>query len=282
MEVLQPLFIVGRSPRGSTGGIPTSRNRLKEDKLLAFRVPLPPLDEQRRIVARIEAVAAKIEEARILRVEASEDVNGFIASLHLRMAGTRVRRLGQFLELYEDQEQVQLGRSYPQVGVKGFGQGLFERPPIEAGQTTYAAFNRLYAGAVVLSQVKGWKGAIAVCPSNLTGRFASPEFRTFRCVSGEAVPEYLAALFASPWFWSRLSDLTRGVGARRERVRPELFLRMEIPMPCVDDQSRALPTLEMVRAVKRFQAETAAELGDLLPSALDKAFNGELADSSES
>jgi type I restriction enzyme S subunit len=51
----------------STGGTPTSRNRLKEHKFLAFKIPLPPLDEQRRIVARIEKLKAKIEEARALR-----------------------------------------------------------------------------------------------------------------------------------------------------------------------------------------------------------------------
>jgi type I restriction enzyme S subunit len=42
----------------------TNRVRLKEDRFLAERVPLPPLPEQRRIVARIEALAAKIAEAR--------------------------------------------------------------------------------------------------------------------------------------------------------------------------------------------------------------------------
>ena len=47
----------------STGGTPTSRNRLKEEKYLAMKIPLPPLSEQRRIVARIEELAAKIDEA---------------------------------------------------------------------------------------------------------------------------------------------------------------------------------------------------------------------------
>src|SRR5690348_9975150 len=32
----------------STGGTPTSRNRLKEEKFLAMEIPLPPLIEQRR------------------------------------------------------------------------------------------------------------------------------------------------------------------------------------------------------------------------------------------
>ena len=51
----------------STGGTPTSRNRLKEHKFLAFKIPLPPLDDQRRIVARIKQLAAKVQEARHLR-----------------------------------------------------------------------------------------------------------------------------------------------------------------------------------------------------------------------
>lgn len=52
----------------STGETPTSRNRLKEENFLAMKIPLPPLPEQRRIVVRIEELAAKIEEARGLRV----------------------------------------------------------------------------------------------------------------------------------------------------------------------------------------------------------------------
>ncbi|HEV2379020.1 MAG TPA: hypothetical protein VG206_04410 [Terriglobia bacterium] len=260
----------------STGSAALSKLTLNPPKFLLLTMPLPPLDEQRRIVARVEALSAKIEEARSLRAQAAEGVRGFVASLHVKMAGTRVRRLEQFLELFEEQERVQIGGSYPQVGVRGFGQGLFERSPVEAAHTTYAAFNRLYAGAVVLSQVKGWEGAIAVCPSSLAGRYASPEYRTFRCISGEAEPEYVAPLFASPWFWSRLSDLTRGVGARRERVRPELFLRMEIPMPRIEDQRRALPLLDNLGNVAKCQAETAPELDALLPSILDRAFKGEL------
>ncbi|MGH7847710.1 MAG: restriction endonuclease subunit S, partial [Candidatus Binatia bacterium] len=57
----------------STGGTPTSRNRLKEEKFLALKIPLPPLPEQRRIVARIEALAAQIHEACTLHRQAAEE-----------------------------------------------------------------------------------------------------------------------------------------------------------------------------------------------------------------
>ena len=36
----------------------------KTTNFLIYKIPLPPLPEQRRIVARIEELAAKIDEAR--------------------------------------------------------------------------------------------------------------------------------------------------------------------------------------------------------------------------
>ena len=45
----------------------TNRVRLKEERFLATQITLPSLEEQRRIVARIEELAIKIEEARGLK-----------------------------------------------------------------------------------------------------------------------------------------------------------------------------------------------------------------------
>ena len=91
-----------------------------------------------------------------------------------------------------------------------------------------------------------------------------------------AIPEYLAILVASPLFWTQLRSLTRGVGARRERTRPEQFLDMKLPMPTIDWQKEAVPIFDKVHALKRLQTETSAELDALLPSVLDKAFKGDL------
>ena len=53
----------------SYGATPTSRNRLKERDFFAMKVPLPPLEDQRRIVAKIEHLAAKIDEVHGLRAK---------------------------------------------------------------------------------------------------------------------------------------------------------------------------------------------------------------------
>ena len=214
----------------------TNRVRLKEDRFLAMTIPLPSLSEQQRIVTRIEEVAAKIEEANSLRQKAVKESGGFISSLHLNLAQSRTVKLNEILKLDEDREYIQFGNRYPQVGVRGFGEGLFPKESVDVAETTYKVFNRLYDGAVVLSQVKGWEGAIAVCPPNLAGKYVSPEYRTFRCIEKMAIPKYIGALVSTSWFWTKLKDMTRGVGARRERTRPEQFLNMELPMPREDQQ----------------------------------------------
>jgi len=139
-------------------------------------------------VAKIDQLAAKIEEARGLRQQAIDDAKHLITSLHMASSASRNVTLTEILELDEEREPVEPGREYPQIGLRGFGAGLFAKPSVKAEETTYKSFNRLYEGTLVLSQFKGWEGAIGLCPREFVGRFASPEYRTFRCLKGAALP----------------------------------------------------------------------------------------------
>lgn len=50
----------------------TNRVRMQEERFLSMEVPLPPVPEQRRVVGQIDALAARIEQARTLRQRAME------------------------------------------------------------------------------------------------------------------------------------------------------------------------------------------------------------------
>ena len=58
----------------------TNYAAIRPSHVLDYQIPLPPLPEQRRIVARIEELAAKINEARGLRQKATEETEGARAS----------------------------------------------------------------------------------------------------------------------------------------------------------------------------------------------------------
>ncbi len=254
----------------------TNRRYLQEDQFLQQEIQLPLLEEQERIVARVEELAAKIYESRLLQEQVLTESEALVVSTHIKLSGTRTRKLGQILRLDEDSIPIAPGQSYPQVGIKSFGAGLFGKAAVTGAETTYKGFNKLYEGAIVLSQVKGWEGAVAVCGPEFAGWFASPEYRTFRCDPDEARPSYLAALVKTEWFWSRLTQATRGAGDRRERTRPEQFVAIEISMPELEQQKRGEAVFAQLHAAKRLQTETAVELNALSPSILDRAFKGEL------
>ncbi|HUA68333.1 MAG TPA: hypothetical protein VMA13_07270, partial [Candidatus Saccharimonadales bacterium] len=64
-----------------SGSTPLTRNRFKENFFLALEIPLPPLAEQRRVVARIEKLAVQIQEARTLRDRAVEEAEALLRSI---------------------------------------------------------------------------------------------------------------------------------------------------------------------------------------------------------
>jgi type I restriction enzyme S subunit len=240
---------------------------------LAAKIPLPPLAAQQHLVARLDAIESRLTRAKKLREEVAAEGQALTVSLHHHLSKGNIRRLGELLRLDEEQEPIKADGSYPQVGIRSFGEGMFRKPPTLGSETTYRTFNVLRAGKLVMSQVKGWEGAVAVCPAELDGWFVSPEYRTFACREGECDPGYLAHLVKTRWFQSHLSDATRGVGARRERIRPEMLMGIEIPFPDLAGQKRALRSIEYVTRAQSLANRSIPHAEALLPSLLDRIFN---------
>ena len=124
-----------------------------------------------------------------------------------------------------------------------------------------------------MSQVKGWEGAIGVAGEEYDGWFASPEYRTFCCITGDCDWQYLSHIVATHWFQRQLASATRGVGARRERVRPEMLLELELSFPELERQVNGTRLLDKQLAGKRLSAKASELETALLPSLLDKVFN---------
>src|SRR5262249_54105928 len=115
----------------------TNYAAIRPAQVLEYEMPLPPLPEQQRIVARIEDCAGKIGLARTLRGQTTQEWNAFVVSLHTQLSAGRIRRLGQVVQLDEDQVPVSAVNSYPQVGIRSFGGGLFHKRAIGGSETAY-------------------------------------------------------------------------------------------------------------------------------------------------
>lgn len=143
--------------------------------------------------------------------------------------------------------EVDPARIYDIVGILNRGRGLLYREPMAGSETAYKTLNRIGPNQVVYSRLKAFEGAITVAPADLHEVYASQEFPTFTC-GPSLLPGYFRLLTTTKRLWDTLQNLSTGMGGRRERVKPNDFLTIKIPLPSLPEQCRIVDALGSVDA----------------------------------
>lgn len=273
------LELIRKASPGSAG-----RNRtLAIDRFEALEIPLPQIDEQRRVAGRLERMAAAVAEVQRRSSRTSELAKALTGSISARPdldsvakagAGWREVSLGEILHLNSHEVRVEPDSAYKVAGVFSFGRGMFARSTVDGSQIRYKTLHRLQAGQLVMSRLKAWEGALALVPPELDGWFVSPEFPAFDVDAGRVDPLFLEAVVCSKPFWDRLRGFSQGIGARRERVSATRLMEQQVELPSIDEQRSAAETLAQVSAIRARAPQVETRVSSLLPAALNEAFAG--------
>lgn len=269
------------------------RNRvLSLKRIPEVLVPLPPLLDQQRIVAKIEQLAAKIEEARSLRRQAVEEAEALLSA--------RMHSIFNFDDRTQttvgDYASVQGGYAFSSSGYceQGYHQVVrignvrdgyidLSRAPVRwnpDGDERVLRYE-LKHGDIVISMTgtrdKRDYGYVARVPANLMLLLNQ---RVGRFVVHQAVDkDYLFHFLRSPFFRDRLFPSATGT-ANQANIGNGDIERIKFAPPSLSVQQQIVAGLDKLQSVVNeltsFQADTSAELDALLPSVLDKAFKGEL------
>ncbi|MDR7415273.1 MAG: restriction endonuclease subunit S [Armatimonadota bacterium] len=280
------------------GGV--GQQRVPQEFLEQHPIPLPPLPEQRRIVARIEELMARVREARRLREEALEDAERLwqatLAETFPRPdvgahgcaplpEGWRWVRLGEVCEINPRRPRMQRAPNasttfVPMSAVDdetGTIVAAQERPyeEVRKGYTYFEENDILFAK--ITPCMENGKAAIARGLINSIG-FGSTEFHVLR-PGKNVIPEWIWLFIRQERFRKDAKKAFRG-GVGQQRVPQEFLEQYLVPLPPLEEQRRIVAHLEAVqervRALKEAQAATEAELQRLEQAILDKAFRGEL------
>lgn len=218
----------------------TNRVRLREDRFLRKGIALPPLPEQRAIVSRLDTLADKARQLTAHLDAIETDADRLLIGLATRADLSDTERaaqgwtkgcLGDVLHLATDPISVKPEQSYPNVGVLSFARGLFAKPPIEGVTTSATTLYRVRAGQFVYSRLFAFEGAYAVVEKEHDGAFVSNEFPTFDINPEHASPSFLYAYFRSPGVWESIARGSKGLGDRRQRVKPDQVLNHQLWLP---------------------------------------------------
>lgn len=270
----------------------TNRVRLQLDRLLATKILLPPLNEQRSIVARIEELAGKIEEAQGLRkqalMEASQVFPAFInATMNAVSAlGSPIVRIRDVEELVTSGPR-NFASKYTSCGARFYrAQDLtIDRRISEDGavwvETTAGSSERAFVreGDILVVITGATIGRSAIVSTHHPPGLVSQHVGLIRVDRSKVNPRFLHyAMVAPAWAGGQIARVKYGQG------KPGLSLTnlrdLGFPLPSLREQRRVVQYLDGMQAYSDSLmgqlSLSNADLASLLPSMLERAFKGEL------
>lgn len=265
----------------------TNRVRLKPERFLEIEVLLPPIEEQKHIVARIESLLVRVEEAIRLHEKAVEEVdalmNSALQNLNLSEFEVVSKGIGEC-------SSMKTGKTPPTHISYYYGEDINWYCPSDLDFTNngYLEFNSnkqishlavednkstLYEkDTILLVAIGGSIGKVAIskekCSSN-------------QQITGIKFSEEIEPRYGYYWIRKLFSEIvSKASQATLPIINQQKIGRLEIEYPKDKQiQRRIVNYLDSFQAkvdeLRKLQDTTRKEIEELIPSILDKAFRGE-------
>lgn len=262
-------------------------NNLKNEHLDDLLLPLPPLDEQRRIAAILDhadalrakrrKVAAHLDE---LTESLFQDMFGghseaFATVADIAAPGKGTIRTGPFGSQLLHSEFVDNGVAV--LGLDNVVGNEFtwgERRFITLAK--YEALGRytVHPGDVLVS-IMGTCGRCVVVPTNIGVAINTKHICAITVDPNQAVPEFVRAAFLwHPTSRKYLSRMTKG--SIMDGLNMGIIKAMPLPLPAMSEQQRFVERSRKIASFGALTAVTTSEVDELFTSLQSRAFRGEL------
>jgi type I restriction enzyme, S subunit len=170
-------------------------------------------------------------------------------------------------------ETPRVGTIYRQIGVRLWGEGAYERESIDGSQTRYQTLSRVENDDIIVNKIWARNGSVAVVTQDQAGCFGSNEFPTFVPDHTKLEPRWFHWLTKTKNFWERCDEKSQGTSGKN-RIRPEQFLEVAIPLPPLEEQQRIVARIEelatRIEEARGLRSET-MEVKELLSGSIARA-----------
>ena len=267
----------------------TNYAAIRPRNVLGYTIPFPPLAEQQRIVARIEELAAKIEEAQRLRQRAIEGVKAVINSASRQLFCTSANHnTAPFASVCTDiidclhSNAIYADKGIPTLRSPDVGWGkLFPETALKTSEEEYQRRTRrgeILPGDIIIVREGGGTGKAGIVEEGQKMSLGQRVMQV-RPDSRKILSKFLLYQWLSPTIQQdHIVPLLKGSASPHLNIGS--IKKFPIALPALEEQHRIVTYLDKLQAkvdsLKNLQTETAAELDAMLPSILDKAFKGEL------
>ena len=270
----------------------TGQPNFNGSKLSQLDVPLPPLAEQNRIVAKLDTLTARLVQARaeldrvpilvkLLKRQAMERCFSNSAIGNLVTLGTRLRGV-------EAGKNMRCEERPPKPGERGVVKvsavtwGRFDATKSKTLPDGYEPpeIARIRAGDLLISRANTLElvGAVAIVEENPENLFLSDKI--LRLLVADSDKKWILWFLRSPNGRQQIEQLATGNQLSMRNISQDALRRIELPFPDQAKRDELIATMEAAFSrADRLEAKAArarALLDRLEASILTKAFRGEL------
>lgn len=186
--------------------------------------------------------------------------------------------IGDVLEMRRMAVEIEPGESYRKVGLKSWGQGFIHYPAEPSDKFQTLRYFSMPSEALVVSNIKGWEGALDVSGADEDGFLASQRFLPWVPRDGRVDVRYVRHYLLSVRGMDLLGRVSPGSADRNRTLKVKAFENELIPLPSLADQRCIADHLDSVVAtsnkiVGQGRVESVLEsLRRLLPDAPERPF----------
>jgi type I restriction enzyme S subunit len=263
----------------------TNIRNLKTTEYMDVEIPLPPLVEQKRIVALLDAATARVTELTACYEQARTHANNlFTSALREALESNSdwpVKTIGEICIGIDRQDPAVSGQTeFTYIDLSAVNQmtkQIDDARTLPVNEAPGRARQLVKSGDVLVSTVRPNLNAVALVGSELNGSTASTGFCVLRPNRTIVEPGVLFAWARNQLFIDELTSQAKG--ASYPAVTDNVVKALEIPVPPLEEQKQIVARLDSMRAktsemVAAYDAKlTAAK--NLRQSILEAAFWGD-------
>lgn len=255
-------------------GMGDRRQRVHPEQVLHYRIGLPSLDEQRRVVQRLDKVAALVEERRRAIEAAERETQALLLKAFQRaIDGAPLRPMSEVAPLVRRAVDIKADQEYTEIGVRSYYNGIFHRRTMSGSEFSWQKLFWIKEGDLVFSNLMAWEKAIAVAEAHDEGTVGNHRMLTCEVDPDLATPGFLMAYFRTFEGFSSVVGHSPGTIARNKTLSSKKLPTIEVPVPSLETQHWFDHLETKAREARAIRASTAQEVEALIPAMLHEVFN---------
>jgi type I restriction enzyme S subunit len=264
---------VWRQLQEKAQGMGARRESVSPTKFLSIEIPLPPLSEQRAIVGRLDSLADRARQVTEHLDAIEQDADRLLAvRFRDAIAGAPYRPMAEVAPLVRREVSINLEGTYPELGIRSFGNGTFHKPPLSGSDVGTKRLFSIFPGDLLFSNVFAWEGAIAIAQPEDAGRFGSHRFITCSVNNVVTTAEFLRYYFLTDMGLEKIGEASPGGAGRNRTLGLEKLMAIQVPIPSFGTQ-RAFNALQAkVADLKTHHTAIRAANAALIPATLERLF----------